>query len=287
MNKCCIQTTTQQQQATITQSFNIVNMLPHTNNTNTNNNNNNNNCKAHCNGSNKKCNPQYVTVSPEDRKHIEQRVQTAYEFFEKTLQIYRVDELIFCFNGGKDCTVLLDVLMRYCRTQNIASQHIPMLYIESDDSFPEIDEFVARCVELYDVKLIKYKDSLKQALTHMTEDMPLIKAVFVGSRNTDPHCEQLQPMQKTDSDWPDMMRLNPLLEWTYHDIWHYIHLHGVPYCSLYAQGYTSIGYKSNTLPNPHLKRCSDPNAVPATSCYRPAWELADPTQERAGRLSRK
>ncbi|KAH8386653.1 hypothetical protein KR093_001786, partial [Drosophila rubida] len=219
----------------------------------------------------------------EQRIHIQHRLQTAYDFFTETLQLYRVDELIFCFNGGKDCTVLLDILMRYCRTQNIPSQNIPMLYIESDDSFSEIDQFVARCVTVYNVKLIKYKDSLKQALTNMTEDMPLIKAVFVGSRNTDPHCDQLQPMQKTDNDWPDIMRLNPLLEWSYHDIWNYIHIYKVPYCSLYAQGYTSIGYKSNTLPNPHLKRSTLSNAVLGACCFKPAWELADPAQERAGR----
>lgn len=283
MNKCCIQT----QQATITKSSSIVDMFPNTNKTN-------GTTKRTCNGSNRSAattcesNNYPVTITAETRSHIEKRLQTAYNFFKETLELYRVDQLIFCFNGGKDCTVLLDLLMRYCRSQGIASKDIPMLYIESDDSFVEIDEFVAHCVEVYDVQLIKYKDSLKLALTHMTEDMPLIKAVFVGSRNTDPYCEHLQPMQKTDNDWPDMMRLNPLLEWSYHDIWHYIHMYKVPYCSLYAQGYTSIGHKSNTLPNPHLKRsCNSNSDTTDSGCFKPAWELVDPTKERAGRLAKK
>ncbi|EDV95357.1 GH17619 [Drosophila grimshawi] len=231
-----------------------------------------------------------MEITDATRIHIERRVETANDFFDQTLRLYGVTELIFCFNGGKDCTVLLDLLMRYCRQHNIASFEIPMLYIESDDSFHEIDEFVQHCVQLYHVNLIKYKDSLKVALTHMTEDMPRIKAVFVGSRNTDPFCEHLQSMQKTDSDWPDMMRLNPLLEWTYHDIWHYIHMFNVPYCRLYAEGYTSIGYKSNTLPNPHLKQQngnSNNNGSSIISSFKPAWELTDPTQERAGRVNRK
>ncbi|XP_034473572.1 probable FAD synthase [Drosophila innubila] len=294
MNKCCIQTT---QQATITKSSNIVDMFPNKNNSKSNNTNNtsnntSNNQKTTCNGSNRSAsscvNNCPVTITPEIRVHIERRLQTAYDFFEETLQLYRVDQLIFCFNGGKDCTVLLDLLMRYCRSQGIASKDIPMLYIESDDSFAEIDEFVSSCVQLYDVQLIKYKDSLKVALTHMTQDMPRIKAVFVGSRNTDPYCERLQSMQKTDSDWPEMMRLNPLLEWSYHDIWHYIHMYKVPYCPLYSHGYTSIGYKSNTLPNPHLKRSCNPSPDATDSgCYKPAWELADPTKERAGRMAKK
>ncbi|XP_002027602.2 FAD synthase [Drosophila persimilis] len=230
----------------------------------------------------------HIVVTPETRARIEQRQQTAFDFFDETLQLYGVEELIFCFNGGKDCTVLLDLLMRYCRQQGISSREIPMLYIKSDDAFAEIDEFVARCVEHYNVQLIEYEESLKEALTHMSADMPRIKAVFVGSRNTDPYCEHLSPMQPTDNGWPPMMRLNPLLEWSYHDVWHYIHMNCVAYCPLYNKGYTSIGYRSNTVPNPHLKRldltspCSG-----AEGDYRPAWELADPTQERDGRLQRK
>ncbi|XP_068159257.1 uncharacterized protein Flad1 [Drosophila tropicalis] len=241
------------------------------------------------------------TIPNDTRSNIKKRQLDAYHFFSRTLELYRVDELIFCFNGGKDCTVLLDLLMRWCRLQNISSRDIPMLYIKSDDAFEEIDEFVAQCVQCYDVQLIEYKESLKEALTHMTQDMPRIKAVFIGSRNTDPYCEHLAPMQPTDNGWPAIMRLNPLLEWSYHDIWHYIHINNVPYCCLYDQGYTSIGYKSNTVPNPHLKRSGEESTDAKSSAtngtatngtvvaggYRPAWELIDPTQERAGRLPKK
>ncbi|XP_017065017.1 probable FAD synthase [Drosophila eugracilis] len=233
-------------------------------------------------------------ISAEDRLAIEERQRKAFAFFTNTLTIYSVEELIFCFNGGKDCTVLLDLLMRFLRQENISSGDIPMLYIKSGDSFAEIDDFVERCVRNYRVELVEYEGSLKEALTHMAADMPRIKAVFVGSRNTDPYCQHLAPMQPTDNDWPPMMRLNPLLEWGYHDVWHYIHMNSVPYCSLYDRGYTSIGNRSNTIPNPHLRR-HDPQCDCDTnsecSCnpdgYRPAWELADPTQERAGRLPRK
>ncbi|KAH8293355.1 hypothetical protein KR018_011401 [Drosophila ironensis] len=237
------------------------------------------------------------------RERIEQLQEETFEFFGETLRLYGVEELLLCFNGGKDCTVLLDLLMRYLREVGIGSRNIPMLHIKSGDSFPEIDDFVEHCKHHYQVKMIEYEGSLKAALTHMQADMPRIKAVFVGSRNTDPYCQHLASMQPTDSDWPPMMRLNPILKWSYHDIWHYIHLHNVPYCSLYNRGYTSVGNRSNTSPNPHLKRHISPNcdsasssvSVSASECvcvcgcsaYKPAWELEDPTLERAGRLSQK
>lgn len=288
-------------------SSNVADPHPHRpNNPSNGNGNGNGNGIGHGNGS---CRRPELIITPEVRQHIDLLRQVAYEFFDEARKEYGDNELIFCFNGGKDCTVLLDLLMRYYREHGISSDAIPMLYIDSDDSFEEIDEFVVECVNKYNVKLIKYKDSLKVALTHMTQDMPDIKAVFVGSRSTDPYCQHLQRMQvssrvlsslsfvylqfhallqRTDKDWPDIMRLNPLLDWNYHDIWYYIHIYNVPYCTLYARGYTSIGYRSNTLPNPHLK--CDTCCVsqhPGDECFKPAWELQDASQERAGRVARQ
>lgn len=37
-------------------------------------------------------------------------------------------------------------------------------------------------------------------------------------------------------------------------MWHFLRTFNLPYCSLYEQGYTSLGKKSLTLPNPALRR---------------------------------
>lgn len=159
------------------------------------NNHHHNNSNSNRNGNGNNCRRLDLTITEEVRQHIECQRQIAYDFFDEARKAYSDNELIFCFNGGKDCTVLLDLLMGYYQLYKIDSDAIPMLYIESDDSFEEIDEFVVECVNKYNVKLIKYKDSLKAALTHMTQDMPNIRAVFVGSRSTDPYCQHLQRMQ--------------------------------------------------------------------------------------------
>jgi len=73
------------------------------------------------------------------------------------------------------------------------------------------------------------------------------------------------------------MRVNPLLDWSCKDIWDYLISHNVPYCSLYNFGYTSVGNRNNTVPNPHL--LNDDKQT-----YRPAFELTDDALERAGRI---
>ena len=86
------------------------------------------------------------------------------------------------------------------------------------------------------------------------------------------------------------MRIHPVIDWHYAEIWAFIRHLGVEYCSLYDEGYTSLGGTNNTHPNPMLRVQAtgrDGDAEEPTcersNAYRPAYELMDDDEERLGR----
>lgn len=116
---------------------------------------------------------------------------------------------------------------------------------------------------------------MRPALEAYLRQRPAVKAVFMGTRRTDPHSEFLEHFSPTDKDWPQFMRVNPVIDWHYTEIWTFIRHLQIPFCCLYDRGYSSLGGVSNTRPNPALKIEGDG--------FRPAYELVRDEQERLGR----
>ncbi|EXJ94328.1 hypothetical protein A1O1_02722 [Capronia coronata CBS 617.96] len=117
---------------------------------------------------------------------------------------------------------------------------------------------------------------------------PSVKAIFVGTRRTDPHGSHLTHFDPTDHNWPAFMRVHPIIDWHLSEIWCFLrspHLRdpisGGPlrYCPMYDEGYTSLGGINDTLKNPKLKYM-DENGVER---YRPAYEMTEDEGERLGR----
>lgn len=63
-----------------------------------------------------------------------------------------------------------------------------------------------------------------------------VRAFFVGTRRGDPHGARLGERTPTDEGWPCFMRVHPILEWRYADVWAFLRECAVPYCELYDQG---------------------------------------------------
>ncbi|KUI63776.1 putative FAD synthase [Cytospora mali] len=267
---------------------------------------------------------------------LQAQVKEAVGVIDEALDRYSVEELSLSYNGGKDCLVLLVLILaclprHYEETSSVPSSSSPAttipsatgtgtstgtstastainrltaqiptntpapptpvrpstpqpfpstlqsVYIVSPQPFAEVDDFVDESVAKYHLELCRYSLPMRAALEEYLKERPRVKAVFVGTRRTDPHGASLTHFDQTDKDWPEFMRVHPVIDWHYAEIWAFIRLLDIPYLSLYDQGYTSLGGTKDTHPNPLLKREGEGEG------FRPAYELLEDNEERLGR----
>jgi len=162
-------------------------------------------------------------------------------------------------------------------------RRMPVMYFDSYDQFPEVREFVESSVERYSLRCHVYKCSFVEGVKDVLEKLH-VKAVFMGVRGGDPHTENLEHFSPSTAGWPPFLRVNPILRWTYGDVWSFLRECGLEYCSLYDHGYTSLGNIFDTVQNPALW-CSESTGEngKAGGYYLPAHKLQDGSSERSGR----
>ena len=92
---------------------------------------------------------------------------------------------------------------------------LPSVYIVSSHPFAEVDDFVESSAADYHLDVVRYQLPMKKGLECYLDERKSIKAIFVGTRRTDPHGESLTHFDPTDSGWPAFMRVHPVIDWHY------------------------------------------------------------------------
>ncbi|KAL2271953.1 hypothetical protein VTJ83DRAFT_1324 [Remersonia thermophila] len=247
---------------------------------------------------------------------VQRQVRTSIDVIQEALGRYGLEHLSLSYNGGKDCLVLLvlilaclpdwasrppprstavddDVATKTADTDDptvasipasapsdpatTADQPLQAIYIVASHPFTEVEEFVAKSTSVYHLDLTRYTLPMRPALEAYLKDRPAVKAIFLGTRRTDPHGENLTHFDPTDEGWPRLMRVHPVIDWHYVEIWAFIRHLQIPFCELYNRGFTSLGGVKDTRPNPAL-------AIGGNgSKFRPAYELRADDEERLGR----
>ncbi|XP_012273478.1 FAD synthase [Orussus abietinus] len=202
------------------------------------------------------------------------RVAESLDVVRRCYDRYPADQVFLSFNGGKDCTAVLHLVASVCKVRNLSK--LLCLYVE-EDTFPEVDEFVEQAERYYGLDIVRKRGPIKAALRSLLEEKEGLKAGIMGTRRNDPGAANVDAFTMTDPGWPAIMRVFPILDWSYADVWSFLLTNDVPYCSLYDKGYSSLGTKVNTKPNPLLVLDEE------DSVYLPAFLLSEDSAERQGR----
>ncbi len=210
------------------------------------------------------------------------KVRMTRERFDQLLDKHSPDTIHAAWTGGKDSTAVLHLWKEHLRDRGLEAASVRAVNIDTGVKFPEVlalrDELVVQwgiqchvarpLVELKGYPLARDVEKCCGEL----KIAPLRKAILdLGVRVLLTGLRHDEHPTRTNRKWleprtdPDHQQCNPILEWTEMDIWAYTMEHGIPHCSLYDQGYRSLG------------------CVPCTV----APDQADMRDERSGRSQEK
>lgn len=166
------------------------------------------------------------------------------------------------WTGGKDSTLAL-ALWREC-LKSLSHEPPRALGVDTGLEFSEVLDFRRIQAEKWGVELrifgskgdagsscFEPADPLQCCRKHKVE--PLRQAVrelkvqvlLTGLRREEHASRRERQLREKRSD-PEYLQVNPLLEWSEMDVWAYHLSTGLPYCSLYEQGYRSLDCKPCT-----------------------------------------
>lgn len=119
-----------------------------------------------------------------------------FQSIEVCLSRYGPDNVFISFNGGKDCTVLLHLLIFVLqRDYPQWKRTIYSLYVKSENSFEEVDEFIKQMEQYYNLNVVTFTSPIKNALSAVLEKEVNMKACLMGTRRTDPYSSYLDVFQ--------------------------------------------------------------------------------------------
>lgn len=237
-------------------------------------------------------------------------IQDALRVLNHAYRLYGPECVVCSYNGGKDACVIVHLLraahanfLREKQKKQCAGGKLikpRMIYFEHADEFPEVEALLHDTCKQFDLNMVSfekgigYVDGLELLVETNHNSHPM--AIVLGTRTGDPNAGSQGVWAPSSHFLPPFMRVNPIISWTFGHVWHFLRLYGLPYCSLYDEGYTSLGTTKDTLPCPALAKSADVGLDKKADCdgkggkhckYWPAYLLRDYDMERAGRISTK
>lgn len=168
------------------------------------------------------------------------------------------------FNGGKESVVVSHMWL---------GKDVTWVCAEEENPFPELAAYRKDLANQWGIEVRYLQGGMRKCVQQLHDEG--VEAVVMGTRSSDPHAPS-STHSPTTRGWAPMIRVNPILDWSYAQVWDYIEQHKLPVCPLYAQGYTSIGTLGKTFPN---------HSLWSPQGWQHARTLFDQSTERVGRIT--
>ena len=108
-------------------------------------------------------------------------------------------------------------------------------FFEQPDEFPEVVAFVDAVAARLGIRLRRYRLGFREGVRALLAETGT-RAILLGTRRGDPNAAGQSELMPSDNGWPDFVRVNPVLDWAYADVWAYLRADAARvYCPLYAQ----------------------------------------------------
>jgi phosphoadenosine phosphosulfate reductase len=185
--------------------------------------------------------------------NLDEKIARSLEVLKEAMERFP-DKLALAWTGGKDSTTTLHLL----RELGGGRVPIPVLNIDTSVKFRQIYQFRDRLAAEWRLNLMieRNDEALKviEIAANKEECCGRLKveviaralekygwqALITGMR-WDEQPDRVQETYFSPREIPAHHRVHPILHFRELDIWQYIKDKEVPYCSLYRQGYRSLG----------------------------------------------
>lgn len=169
-------------------------------------------------------------------------------------------QMVFASSFGAEDIVVIDLLMRQHRGARVITLDTGRLHQETYDVmealrqrygltleifFPEARAVEAMVAE-HGPNLFYRSVDLRRLCCHVRKVEPLGRALagldaWMTGLRRDQAVTRAAVRKLEWDDTHQLVKINPLADWTWDEVWAYIRAHGLPYNALHDQGFPSIG----------------------------------------------
>ncbi len=183
---------------------------------------------------------------------FKEKVNEARRIIKNALDLYGSDKCFISFSGGKDSTVLLNLVYSIDKNVLVVHWDYGKYFIPR-----KIHEEIINILKWHDAKYIvatstayeRYKRKARNVLgrhyigkflKYMYEQG--YRLVFIGLRKEESIRRKIRLKDYFEKDKSGLINCYPIMNWSYKDVWAYIYSRKIPYLSVYDRYNKVLGH---------------------------------------------